>query len=203
MLTGEWVNGKRSRWVNEEDLMGVRIASTNVETGLHLEKPEDLTGFPVFDPEVNSSLAKNLTRGVWEQLKTKKDSCGFSFKQAIFSGCQNVDSGVGVIAGSYDSYKTFAALFDPIIAQLHDFSKQDIHKNDMDLKNLSTPQFPEEDAKMIRSAEICISRNLVGFPLGAGVSIAQRLEIEHNALAACSMLKGDLTGTYVSLGVMT
>ena len=30
----------------------------------------------------------------------------------ILSGCQNVDSGIGVYAGSHDSYTTFEELFD-------------------------------------------------------------------------------------------
>jgi hypothetical protein len=45
-------------------------------------------------------------------LKNSKDSNGFSFKEAIFSGCKNTDSGIGVYAGSHDSYKAFSALFD-------------------------------------------------------------------------------------------
>jgi len=45
-------------------------------------------------------------------LKDKKDAHGFLFKQAIFSGCKNVDSGIGVYCGSHDSYKEFSPLMD-------------------------------------------------------------------------------------------
>lgn len=41
-----------------------------------------------------------------------KDKYGFSFKQAIFSGCKNTDSGIGVYAGSDDSYSVFEDFFD-------------------------------------------------------------------------------------------
>ena len=71
-----------------------------MQTGTHLKKPEDLTGFPFFGSEVKSLLSKNLTKDVWSQLKDSKDKFGFTFKEAILSGCQNVDSGIGVYAGS-------------------------------------------------------------------------------------------------------
>ena len=57
-------------------------------------------------------LSQNVNDEIWNELGEKVDSYGFSFKQAIFSGCQNVDSGVGVYAGSPDSYKSFAPFFD-------------------------------------------------------------------------------------------
>jgi hypothetical protein len=60
------------------------------------------------------------------------DSHGFSFKQAIFSGCQNTDSGIGVYAGSHDSYKVFSALFDHIIEDYHGHGKDAKHVSNMD-----------------------------------------------------------------------
>ena len=59
----------------------------DVQTGTHLKKPEDLTGYPVFAPEVKSLLSKNLSREVWAKLKDAKDAHGFTFKEAILSGC--------------------------------------------------------------------------------------------------------------------
>ena len=52
---------------------------------------------------------------MWDQLKDVKDTCGFPFKAAILSGCQNVDSGIGVYAGCHQSYEAFAPMFDKII----------------------------------------------------------------------------------------
>jgi len=54
----------------------------------------------VFPPGTKSLLSKYLTKEMWLANKKKKDSFGFSFKQVIFSGCKNVDSGIGVYAGS-------------------------------------------------------------------------------------------------------
>ena len=83
--------------------------------GPHLKTPEDITEFPYFPSGTTSILSKVLTRDVWDQLKDKKDKYGFTFKQAIFSGSKWTESGVGIYAGSHDSYYAFAALFDKAI----------------------------------------------------------------------------------------
>ena len=70
---------------------------------------------PTFPEGTNSYLSRNLNTDVWNELKDKSDSYGFTFKQAIFSGCKNLDSGVGMYAGSPDSYPTFSPLFKPTI----------------------------------------------------------------------------------------
>ena len=63
---------------------------------------------PINFPEgTNSLLSKWLTPGHQKGMKGKSDSAGFTFEQAIFSGCKNVDSGIGIYAGSHDSYKSF------------------------------------------------------------------------------------------------
>jgi len=58
-----------------------------VECGSHLRNPEELVGMPVFPPATKSLLSKHLTPEVWELLAHSVDKHGFSFKQAIFSGC--------------------------------------------------------------------------------------------------------------------
>ena len=75
-----------------------------IKCGSHLKSPSDLTAFPVFPDGTKSLLAKHLTKDIWDKLCNKVDNYGFNFKQAIFSGCKHVDSGVGVYAGSHDSY---------------------------------------------------------------------------------------------------
>ena len=47
--------------------------------------------------------------------KDRKDKFGFTFRQAIFSGSKWTNSGVGVYAGSHDSYYAFAPFMDRII----------------------------------------------------------------------------------------
>jgi len=99
------------------------MAVTNC--GTHLNSPSDLVEFPGFPSDCSSLLSKHLTPSIWEHLKEKQDKHGFSFKEAIFSGCKNVDSGIGVYAGSHDSYYTFAPLMDPIIETYHGHKKED------------------------------------------------------------------------------
>ena len=127
-------------------------------------------GYPVFPSTTHSLLSKYLTREVWSELKNKEDNVGFSFKQAIFSGCKNLDSGVGVYAGSHDSYKAFAPLFDNIIEAYHGFSKADRHHSDMDYRKLKTHPFSEDEAALIKSTRIRVGRNLRDFPLGPGLT---------------------------------
>ena len=91
-----------------------------------------MTGFPVFPEGTKSLLSKNLSRELWNQLKDTKDAHGVSFKTAILSGCQNIDSGIGVYAGSHDSYTAFAPLMDKIIEQYHGHAKGARHVSDMD-----------------------------------------------------------------------
>jgi hypothetical protein len=110
-------------------------------------------------------------------LKDKKDKHGFTFREAIFSGCKNTDSGIGVYAGSHDSYKVFAPFMDKIVEDYHKHGKSAKHVSDMDAKKLNCPPLAEADAAMIVSTRIRVGRNLADYPLGPALSKAQRLEV--------------------------
>ena len=180
-------------------------AASTEETkcGPHLKKPEDITGFPVFPAGTTSLLSKCLDKATWELLKDKKDSAGFSFKAAILSGCQNTDSGIGVYAGSHDSYTAFAPLLDKIVQEYHGHAKTAQHVSDMDHTKLQCPPFSAEDASMIKSTRIRVGRNLAEFPLGPAITREQRNAIEQKVVQACSSFTGELAGTFYSLGSMT
>lgn len=115
-------------------------------------------------------MSKCLTKETWDALKDAKDKHDFTFKQAIFSGCKNVDSGIGVYAGSHDSYTAFDKLMDAVIEQYHGHKKEDKHVSDMDASKLNAPPLPEEDAKMIVSTRIRVGRNLAEYALGPGIT---------------------------------
>lgn len=104
--------------------------------------------------------------------KKKMDKFGFSFKQAIFSGCKNVDSGIGVYAGSHDSYTAFADLFNKIITSYHGHEPSALHVSDMDHTKLKCPPlFEDSDPdNMIVSTRIRVGRNLADYPLGPGLT---------------------------------
>jgi len=135
-----------------------------------LGTPEDINGFPEFPEGTKSLLSKYLTKDIWLKQANKKDKFGFSFKQAIFSGCKNTDSGIGVYAGSHDSYTTFAPLMDKIIEDYHQHGRNAKHVSDMDASKLVAPPLPEDEAAMIVSTRIRVGRNLHGYPLGPGIT---------------------------------
>ena len=177
--------------------------ATAVECTPELSSPDAIDSLPVFGAGVSSFLSRNLSEDVWSELAEKKDAFGFSFKEAIYSGCKNPDSGVGVYAGSPDSYAAFASLFDPIISQYHKRAVDQKHVSDMNYRKLSFDQFPPEQAELIKSTRIRVARNLAGYPLGPGLTREQRLDIEHKVIKACSQFTGDLAGSYYSLGNMS
>ena len=115
-----------------------------------------------FPPGTSSLLAKFCTRELWMANKKKKDKFGFSFKQAIFSGCKNIDSGIGVYAGSHDSYTAFSDLFNQIIKAYHGHDPASKHISDMDHTKLQCPPlFAIDDPhNMIVSTRIRVGRNL-------------------------------------------
>ena len=118
----------------------------------------------------NSLLRKYLSRDIWNELKDKTDPYNFSFREAIFSGIRNTDSGIGVYAGSHDSYSTFASMFDKIIEDYHGHKINDTHQAENPNVGLNAPDFPPEEAEMIISTRIRVGRNMAGYPLGPGVS---------------------------------
>ena len=153
-----------------QDTMAKPYDGPRTKVGSHLTKPEDIENFPEFPEGTKSLLMKNLTPQIWEQLKDKKDQHGFSFRQAIFSGCKNTDSSIGLYAGSHDSYTTFAPLFDKVVLDYHKHGKTAKHVSDMNASKLNAPPFNEEDSKMIVSTRIRVGRNLAEFPLGPGLT---------------------------------
>ena len=147
-------------------------AGGDIQAGAHLKKIEDLTGFPVFPAGNKSLLCKFLTKDIYNKYKGKKDKAGVPFEQMILSGAQNIDSGIGLYAGSHDSYTTFGELFDKVIEEYHGHKKDGKHISNMDHKQLKCPPFSKEDAARIVSTRIRVGRNLAEFPLGPGVTKA-------------------------------
>lgn len=120
----------------------------------------------------------------------------------ILSGCQNVDSGIGVYAGSHDSYTTFAGLFDQVIEDYHGHKKNDRHVSDMDFTKLKMEPWSPQESEMILSTRIRVGRNLADFPLGPGISKEQRDKVEELVSGALSKMTGELAGKYYPLSGM-
>ena len=171
----------------------------DVKCGSDLESSDALVGYPVFPEGTKSLVSRFNTREVWEQLKDKKDECGVSYKLCIFSACKNVDSSVGIYAGSHDSYKAFSLIMDKVIEAYHGHKPEDKHVSDMDASKLECPPFAEDEAAMIVSTRIRVGRNLEGYPLAPGISKEQRAEIMQKVVTACETFEGDLKGTFYPL----
>ena len=108
------------------------VARGRTMCGKHLQTPDDLVSWPQFPEGTTSLLSKHLTKDIWDKYHDKSDAAGVSFKTCIFSGCKNLDSGIGVYAGSEQSYVAFKDFFDRIIQDYHGHGPNDEHVSNMD-----------------------------------------------------------------------
>ncbi|KYJ87358.1 phosphagen kinase [Sulfurovum riftiae] len=158
--------------------------------------------YPNFPEDCRSLLCKYLTPEVFELLKERKTSHGFTLEQAINSGIQNIDSSIGVYAGDKESYTVFGPLFDPIIEAYHGFSKNDSHHSNMEPDLLKAPN-PDPEGEFILSTRIRVGRNVDNMPLGPAISKEQRNQVETRVVKALNLLDGELKGKYYPLTGMS
>lgn len=154
--------------------------------------------YPEFPQDCKSLLSKHLTAEIFETLKDKKTSNGFTLEQAINSGVQNLDSGIGVYAGDKESYDTFAPLLDNIIEEYHGFTQEDSHQSNMNPDDLNAPN-PDPQGKFIVSTRIRVGRNMDNMPLGPAISKEQRDHVESSVVEGLATLEGELEGNYYPL----
>ena len=121
----------------------------------------------------------------------------------ILAGAQNVDSGIGLYAGSHESYYDFDGIFDNVIQDYHGHGKNDKHVSDMDYTKLKIEPWSAEEAAMIKSTRIRVGRNLKDFPLGPGITKEQRDKVEELVSGALSKMTGELAGKYYPLQGMS
>jgi hypothetical protein len=147
---------------------------------------EDLEDFDsFFPPGTKSELSKCLTKEIWEEYKDMSCEEKVTFKTCIYSGIANLDSGIGLYAGSHNAYTTFDKLFDKVIMNYHGHSPDAKHVSDMKSEGITGAEFSEADSAMVNSTRIRVGRNLAGYPLGPGVTKSQRLDIMNKVVHAC------------------
>merc|ERR1719453_1661846 len=73
----------------------------------------------------------------------------------------------------------------------------------MNFEELECPDFPDDEKEMIISTRIRVGRNLADYPLGPGISKAQRDEVEAKVSGVLKGLTGELKGSYYPLAKMT
>jgi len=158
--------------------------------------------FPTFPADCSSMLCKYLTKELFDELKDKQTASGFTLADAIGSGVDNIDSGIGVYAGDKESYEMFSGLFDPIIEEYHGFGRNDKHKSNLNPHDLKAPN-PDPDGKYILSTRIRVGRNIADIPLGPAITREQREQIERDISHSLSSLGGSLSGRYYPLQGMS
>ena len=161
-----------------------------------------MTEYPTALKDSTSLMAKYLTQEVFNELKDKTTSNKFSLAQVISSGVQNPDSGIGAYVGDEESYEVFASLFDPIIKEYHGFSKDDMHKSNLNPDDLNAPN-PDSLGEYILSTRIRVGRNVKNIPLGPAISKEQRDSIEKDVSEILSSFEGNLGGKYYPLNNLT
>jgi len=151
--------------------------------------------YPTLPKDCTSLLCKYLTPEIFEALKEKRTANGFTLAEAINSGVENIDSGIGVYAGDKESYTLFAALFDPIIEDYHGFTKDDKHQSNLNPDDLYAPN-PDPEGKFIISTRIRVGRNVANLPLGPAITKEQRDLVESIVVDGLNTLEGELKGAY-------
>merc|ERR1712142_424834 len=151
-------------------------------------------------PEIKSKdslVAKHVTKEVWDQLsghvtKTSK----FTLAKAIACAVEFDNQHCGIYAGDGDSYKDFAAVFDPIIQEYHGISADAVHTSDMDVTKLQGNIYSDAP---VHSVRIHVGRSIEGFGLSPGITREQRVAMESLMKSAFQKLTGDLAGKYFPL----
>lgn len=146
-------------------------------------------------------MARVLPR-VYEDLRCKTTSTGFTLMDVVVSGAANPDSSVGCYAPDAECYEVFSSFFDDVIQLYHGYDpRREHHKTDLVSGKLSS--LPPLTDSRIKSTRIRCGRNLAGFAFAPGIAREQRFEVERLISTALAGLTGDLSGKYEPLVKMS
>lgn len=157
---------------------------------------------PKFGPEHKSLMSKVLTAELFEQLKDKASSKGYTLSNAIMTGVVTPHLGVGATAGDEECWEVFKDLYYPIIKGWHGYDAY-TQKHPMDLdpsKLVFSDEQKEVFNKYVVSTRIRAARNISGFSLPTGATDEDRAGVEGVLKQAFAGLTGELAGTYYELG---
>merc|ERR1712033_160916 len=173
------------------------MGNTLYKEDVELQKKHGI--FPYF-PEIKSKhslVAKHVTEEKWKQLAAHKTATsGFTLAKACACAIKFDNQHCGIYAGDWDSYKDFAAVFDPIIQEYHGISADAKHTSDMDVGKIQgniDPSVP------VNSVRIRVGRSIDGFGLSPGITRERRLGVENLMKNAFTKLTDDLAGNYYAL----
>merc|ERR1712061_689849 len=145
----------------------------------------------------HSLVAKHVTEEKWDKLcKIKTKTSGFTLAKAIACAVEFDNQHCGIYAGDWDSYKDFAAVFDPLIQEYHGIKPGAKHTSHMDVSKITGNISSEVP---VHSTRIRVGRSIDGFGLSPGITKEQRIQMEKLMNNALKTLTGDLAGTYYPL----
>ena len=161
--------------------------------------------FPKFTSKHRSLMKKHLTPEIWNKLKDKKTSKGYTIHNSIQTGALLPHLGVGACAGDEESWEMFKDLFYPMIKDWHGYdANTQKHPTDLDPSKLVfTDAQRAKFNKYVASTRIRAARNIAGFALPCGATVEERAGVEKVLKQAFAGLQGDLKGTYYELGKMS
>ncbi|XP_023649073.1 creatine kinase B-type-like [Paramormyrops kingsleyae] len=154
----------------------------------------------------NNHMAKVLTLEMYERLREKQTSSGFTLDDVIQTGVDNPGHPfimtVGCVAGDEETYDVFKELLDPVIEDRHGgYKPTDVHKTDLNPENLQGGD--DLDPNYVLSSRVRTGRSVRGFCLPPHCSRGERRGIEELSINSLSSLEGDLKGKYYALKNMT
>ncbi|KAI6660725.1 Creatine kinase, flagellar-like [Oopsacas minuta] len=165
---------------------------------------DPLNSFPDLSKH-NNYMAKHLSPAIYFGLKDKVTSNGFTLDHAIQTGVDNPGHPfimtVGCVAGDEETYKTFSAMFDPIIEDRHNGYKVDgIHKTDLDPNHLKGGEL---DPEYVLSSRVRTGRSIRGYSLPPHCTREERRGVEKIVAEVLSCFSGEFQGAYYPLNDMT
>ncbi|CAL4085171.1 unnamed protein product [Meganyctiphanes norvegica] len=152
--------------------------------------------FPVIKSK-SSLVAKHVNEVIFKRLGSHKtETTAFTIHKAIRCATMFHNQHCGIYAGDWDSYRDFAAVFDPIIQEYHGITADVVHTSDMDHTKIEGNIDPTAP---VHSVRIRVGRSIDGFGLSPGITREQRLAVECLMKSALHNLSGDLEGQYYPL----
>ncbi|PVD28765.1 hypothetical protein C0Q70_11360 [Pomacea canaliculata] len=149
-----------------------------------------------------SLLKKHLTQERYEELKDKKTSFGGTLADCIRSGCENLDSGVGIYACDPEGYTVFAPVLDAVIKDYHKVDKLDHPPSDFGVDKIDFGDLDPE-GQLIVSTRVRVGRSHASFGFPPVLKKEDRLAMEKVTVEALNTLEGELKGTYYPLTGMS
>jgi hypothetical protein len=163
------------------------------------------TELPPFVDAHKSLMRKNMTQELFDKLKDKKSSKGYTLSNGMQAGVLRPHLGVGFTCGDEECFEIFADIINPIVKGWHQFDPAtQTHTSDLNFDSLV---FDATDlelfTKYVKSTRIRAARNISGFSLPAGSTKEDRLAVEEVLKTAFGSLPDNLKGTYFPLGDLT